>query len=205
MIKEDKQNNKSSNLPKQAKKKSHNFENQMKIEAILFLENSFISTKELSKKAECTENIIAPIIQALNKSYQLQSHAFSIIQEQDNYLLVVKQELAIKLNHLYKGTQQQKLSRALFETLAIVAYSQPITKPEIDTLRGVNSDGSIKVLLAQSLIKILGKKPIPGSPNQYGTTREFLKTFGLKSIVDLPRMKEQESNKFESCSSNRTQ
>ncbi|OGW22302.1 MAG: SMC-Scp complex subunit ScpB [Nitrospirae bacterium GWA2_46_11] len=82
--------------------------------------------------------------------------------------------------------QTNKLSSPALETLAITAYKQPITKLEIDQLRGVNSDGAVKSLLDKRLIKIVGKKETPGRPFLYGTTKEFLQYFGLKNLSDLP-------------------
>ena len=167
-----------------------------KIEAILFLENAFISEKVLANKGECAVGKIESLVNEINIAYQTNNHSFHIIKEQDNYMLAIEQSLSLSLSHLYKTKEQQKISKALLETLAVIAYTQPVTKPEIDTLRGVNADGAIRLLLAQNLIKMIGKKPIPGNPNQYSTTKEFLKTFGLKSISELPKMNEEEVKKF---------
>lgn len=167
-----------------------------KIEAVLFLENAFVSKKELSNKTDCPMDKLQTYIDGLNRHYNESGHAFIILCNEGNYLLAIKQELALALSHLYKTKNQQRLSKALLETLSVIAYSQPITKPEIDQLRGVNSDGAIKLLLGQNLIKIIGKKSVPGNPNQYGTTSEFLKTFGLKSIKDLPNLNEHDRKKF---------
>jgi len=89
------------------------------------------------------------------------------------------------------------LSRAALETLSIIAYSQPITRGEIDAIRGVASDGMIRVLLARELIQEVGKKETPGRPIQFGTTRTFLRSFRLSSIADLPKLDDLEREKFE--------
>lgn len=167
-----------------------------KIEAILFLEHAFISEKALANKASCASAKIESLVNDLNMLYQTHGHSICIIKEQNNYLLAIDKELSMSLAHLYKTKEQQKISKALLETLAVIAYAQPITKPEIDELRGVNADGAIRLLIAQNLIKVIGKKPVPGNPNQYHTTKEFLKTFGLKSINELPKMNEEEVKKF---------
>ncbi|HDY70549.1 MAG TPA: SMC-Scp complex subunit ScpB, partial [Nitrospirae bacterium] len=84
----------------------------------------------------------------------------------------------------------QKLSMAALETLAIIAYRQPVTKAEIDQFRGVGSDGVVKNLLDRRMIRVVGKKEAPGRPLLYGTTREFLLHFGLTDLSDLPTMRE---------------
>ena len=83
------------------------------------------------------------------------------------------------------------------ETLSIIAYSQPITRSEIEAIRGVSADNMIRLLAERNLIKEVGKKDIPGKPVQFGTTREFLKLFRLNSISDLPKLDETESDRFE--------
>ena len=82
------------------------------------------------------------------------------------------------------------------ETLAIIAYSQPITRAEIESIRGVSAESMIKLLIGKNLIKVVGKKDAPGKPKQYGTTKEFLKMFQLKSISDLPKLKEADRVRF---------
>ena len=83
------------------------------------------------------------------------------------------------------------------ETLSIIAYSQPITRAEIEAIRGVSADTMIRLLVEKELIKEVGRKDIPGKPVQFGTTKEFLKVFGLNSIADLPKMDETEQERFE--------
>jgi segregation and condensation protein B len=83
------------------------------------------------------------------------------------------------------------------ETLAIVAYSQPVTRAEIEKIRGVSADNMIRLLLEKGYVRETGKKDIPGRPVMYGTTKEFLKLFGLGSIADLPKLSESDNEKFE--------
>jgi segregation and condensation protein B len=83
------------------------------------------------------------------------------------------------------------------ETLSIVAYSQPVTRAEVEAIRGTQTDNMIRLLLEKNLVKEMGKKDIPGKPVQYGTTREFLKIFNLGSIADLPKLDESEAERFE--------
>jgi segregation and condensation protein B len=83
------------------------------------------------------------------------------------------------------------------ETLSIIAYSQPITRAEIEAIRGVSADNMVRLLMERNLIRETGKKDVPGKPIQYGTTKEFLKFFRLNSIADLPKLDETESERFE--------
>ena len=83
------------------------------------------------------------------------------------------------------------------ETLSIIAYSQPVTRVDIEGIRGVSADNMIRLLLEKELIKEVGKKDVPGKPTMYGTTKEFLKVFNLNSISDLPKLSEEEKERFE--------
>jgi segregation and condensation protein B len=108
-----------------------------------------------------------------------------------------KREYWDNLKERYGKKNESKLSKAALETLSIVAYSQPITRAEIESIRGVSADNMIRLLLEKNLIREVGKKDIPGKPVQYGTTREFLKFFRLESIADLPKLSESETDRFE--------
>ena len=113
------------------------------------------------------------------------------------YTFAVKQMLWEHLKPRYGKRSEGKLSRAALETLSIIAYSQPVTRQEIESIRGVSADSMIKLLASKSLIREVGKKQVPGRPVQYGTTKEFLKTFRLGSIADLPKLDELDAEKFE--------
>jgi segregation and condensation protein B len=101
------------------------------------------------------------------------------------------------LKERYGKKNEGKISRAAMETLAIVAYMQPVTRPEIEKIRGVSADNMIRLLLEKNLVREAGKKDIPGRPVMYGTTKEFLKNFGLSSIAELPKLGESDMEKFE--------
>jgi segregation and condensation protein B len=101
------------------------------------------------------------------------------------------------LKERYGKKNESRLSRAAMETLAIIAYSQPITRSEIEAIRGVQADNMIRLLTEKNLIREMGKKDVPGKPIQYGTSREFLKAFRLGSIADLPKLDESEAERFE--------
>ena len=112
-------------------------------------------------------------------------------------MLVPKKELWESLKDRYGRKNEQKLSRAALETLSIIAYSQPVTRAEVESIRGVAADNMIRFLLERNLVKEVGKKDAPGKPVQYGTTKEFLKFFRLGSIAELPRLGELERDRFE--------
>jgi segregation and condensation protein B len=108
-----------------------------------------------------------------------------------------KKEYWDNLKDRYGKKNDSKLSKAALETLSIIAYSQPITRSEIEAIRGVSADNMIRLLLERELIRETGKKDIPGKPVQFGTTKEFLKLFRLDSIADLPKLNESEADRFE--------
>jgi segregation and condensation protein B len=113
------------------------------------------------------------------------------------YLIGPKKEYWESLKERYGKKNDAKLSKAAMETLSIIAYSQPITRGEIEAIRGVSADHMMRLLLERDLIKEVGKKDSPGKPIQYGTTKEFLKFFRLESIADLPKLDESERERFE--------
>jgi segregation and condensation protein B len=99
-------------------------------------------------------------------------------------------EYANAVRTFYRTQKKEKLSKPALESLAIVAYKQPVTRLDIELIRGVNSDGVVTHLLEKNLIKIAGRKDVPGKPFLYGTTKEFLEYFGLKSLSDMPKLEE---------------
>ena len=132
---------------------------------------------------------ITPLVAALQERYRQDDRGVLLIEVAGGYRLVTKPELAPWIQRL-RGTKPTKLSKAALETLAIIAYKQPITKPEIETIRGVMIDGVMKTLVERDLIRILGRKPEVGRPILYGTSRDFLEYFGFKDLSELPTLKE---------------
>ncbi len=167
------------------------------IEAILFLEVEPIDLKSLVSISGLQKDIVLQAIAELQENYGKERHGIELIEISDGFLLSPKQELWEYLKPRYGKKNESKLSKAALETLSIIAYSQPITKAEIESIRGVTADGMIRLLQGRSLVKEVGKKDAPGKPIQYGTTKEFLKTFRLKSISDLPKLDDLEQERFE--------
>ena len=113
------------------------------------------------------------------------------------WCITPKKEYWEVLKEFYGSKRDGKLSKSAMETLSIIAYSQPITRAEIESLRGVGVDNMIRLLIERNLIKEVGRKDAPGRPTQFGTTKEFLKLFRLNSIAELPKLDENEEERFE--------
>ncbi len=133
---------------------------------------------------------IGRIIEELNSEYTAADRAYRIVQIAGGYQFATQPAYAEWLGKLYKEQARRKLSQSSIETLAIIAYKQPITKPEIESIRGVNCDYVLGTLLEKDLATIIGRAPTVGRPLLYGTTNEFLKHFGLNDLNDLPRPRE---------------
>lgn len=130
------------------------------------------------------------IITDLNKEYTKHDRPYRIVQIAGGYQFATLSEYAEWLGKLYKEQSRRKLSQSGVETLSIIAYKQPITKAEVEKIRGVNCDYVLKTLLEKELLTVTGRAESVGRPLLYGTTREFLKHFGLNDITDLPRPRE---------------
>ncbi len=156
------------------------------IEALLFAAGEPVALSALVKTTEINETDIKRLMAELISEYKERNSGIIIAEIADGYQMVTNPDFSLFVKKFKNINQTNKLSPPALETLAIVAYKQPITKLEIDQLRGVNSDGAVKSLLDKRLIKIIGKKETPGRPFLYGTTKEFLQYFGLKNLSDLP-------------------
>jgi segregation and condensation protein B len=167
------------------------------VEAVLFLENEPVDAGTLGRITGLTRKQVFGALEDLRRRYADGDHGLEIMELAGGYTLAVKQQYGELLKPRYGKRNEGKLSRAALETLSIIAYSQPVTRQEIESIRGVSADGMIKLLSGKNLIKEVGKKQVPGRPVQYGTTKEFLKTFRLASIADLPKLDELDAEKFE--------
>lgn len=167
------------------------------VEAALFLESDPITLEDLSRKLNYTTEVVLEAIKELETKYTTEDGGLAILEQDNTYLLTPSKSCWEELKEVYGKKYDDKLSKAALETLSIIAYSQPMTKAEVDLLRGVSADGMIRLLQKRKLIKVVGKKDIPGKPPLFGTTKEFLELFNLKSIADLPKLKEEDKEKFE--------
>lgn len=160
------------------------------IEALLFISGEPCTLSALKNTAEMPEAEIKQLINDLITEYKEQNRGLLIAEIANGYQMITNPHYALWIKKFKKTTSLNKLSMPALETLAIIAYKQPIIKAELEQIRGVNSDGVIKTLLDRRLIKIMGRKEMPGKPLLYSTTHEFLKYFGLKDLTDLPTLKE---------------
>ncbi len=167
------------------------------IEAILYLENDPVDEGSLARISGLAKEVVEAALEALSERYGQEDSGVELSRIGGGIVIAPKKEYWDALKERYGKKNDSKLSRAALETLSIVAYSQPITRGEIEAIRGVSADNMIRLLLDKELIKEVGKKDVPGKPVQYGTTKEFLKFFRLESIADLPKLDESESERFE--------
>jgi segregation and condensation protein B len=139
---------------------------------------------------ELGPEVVKKIVSGLNKEYEHSDRPYRIVQIAGGYQFATSSSYAAWIGKLYKEQGRRKLSQSGVETLCIIAYKQPITKSEIERIRGVNCDYVLKTLLEKELATVTGRAETVGRPLLYGTTKEFLKHFGLNEIVDLPRPRE---------------
>lgn len=156
------------------------------LEALLFVAGEAVPAASLAKSADVSEKEVVQLILELAADYRQRGAGLVIRQIEDSFQIVTNPEFGQWVKRFRNVNVSTKLSQPALETLAIIAYKQPITRVEIDQLRGVNSDGAIKTLLEKRLIKIVGKKEVPGRPFLYATTKDFLQYFGLSSLSELP-------------------
>ncbi len=162
------------------------------LEALLFTSEKPLSAEELLEAfaGDVTLKEIREEIDALRQECEDQRRGFRIYEIAEGFQIASAIEFAEVLKRFYHAREKKKMTPASLETLSVIAYRQPVTRADIEGIRGVNVDGAVKGLLEKGLIKIAGRKEVPGRPILYGTTREFLEHFGLKSLQELPPLSE---------------
>ena len=160
------------------------------VEALLFASEQPVSAGIIRSAIDDEDAPVEEIVEELDEFYAETDRAFFIMQVAGGYQLVTREEFEPYIKSLYVSSSRMRLSQAALETLAIIAYKQPVNRPDIDAIRGVNSDGVLRTLLERDLIVIKGREDQPGRPLLYGTSDEFLRYFGLNSLKDLPKLKE---------------
>ena len=158
------------------------------IEAILFASGRPVEIKELISALELPEEDIIQIIESMKADFQEANRGIEIIKVESGYTLCSKKEYFDYIYPLFDNRAKPNISNAAMETLAIIAYNPKITRAEIESIRGVNSDATIYKLLEYNLIEDAGKSDLPGKPTVYQTTEEFLKTFGISNLDELPEL-----------------
>ncbi len=164
-----------------------------RIEAILFVAGDAVSIRELARALEIEEQELRPELEKLAGEYDYENRGFTIKRFGDNVQLTTRALYAEDVIRLLQPVQKQSLSQAVMETLAVVAYKQPVTRAEVEQIRGVKCDYSLQSLMMKGLIREVGRKDTIGRPILFGTTDEFLSHFGLESLENLPELPEPEA------------
>ncbi len=167
------------------------------IEAILFLEGEPISLDKIARVGGLSKDVSRAAIEQLQERYNDSRFGLEVVHIGEGYAFAPKQKYWDVLKDHYGKKNDSKLSRAAMETLSIIAYSQPITKAEIENIRGVSSDSMIKLLMQRKLIQETGRKEAPGRPVLFGTSKDFLKQFRLSSLSELPKLEDIDKERFE--------
>ncbi|MEW6584746.1 MAG: SMC-Scp complex subunit ScpB [Nitrospirota bacterium] len=160
------------------------------IEALLFLSGEVLAASVIKDVAEIPEPEVKRLLEEMMSEYGERKAGLMIVEVANGYQMVTNPEYAEWVRKFRNTQISARLSLPALETLAIIAYKQPIIRAEIEQIRGVNSDSAIRTLYEKRLIKIMGRKEAPGRPFLYGTTREFLQYFGLKDLTELPTLKD---------------
>lgn len=163
------------------------------LEALIFVSEGPLSLAQMSHVLETEDkDAVQAALLELVAEYQELGRAFSLVEVAGGYVFRTRSELAFWLRRL-RREQVTRLSRAALETLAIIAYKQPVLKADIERLRGVEVGGVLRMLMEKDLVRVVGRKDLPGRPLVYGTTKRFLEVFDLKDLSDLPTLEEMEA------------
>jgi segregation and condensation protein B len=156
------------------------------LEAVLFASDAPVELARLGEVLELDPAAVRQTVEELRAACDQPGRGLAVVEVAGGVRLVTRPELAAVLLRLQRLRLRSRLSRAALETLAIIAYRQPISRPEIELLRGVGAESVVTHLLERRLVRIVGRRAAPGRPLLYGTTREFLEHFGLRDLDDLP-------------------
>lgn len=158
------------------------------IESLLFASGEPLKIEYIANIIECSISFTKDLLDYMIESYSREDRGIKLINVNDTYQLVTKPKNSEYVQKLLKTNVRQSLSQAALETLSIIAYKQPITRIEIDEIRGVKSDRAVLTLVEKNLIKETGRLDVPGRPILYSTTDEFLKFFGLENLNQMPQL-----------------
>ena len=161
------------------------------IEALLLTSSEPLSVERLKNLAGIEDSReVRALVEGLRMEYEESGRAFTVEEVGGGFRMLKRSEFAPWLAKLRRREEEARLTPASLETLAIVAYRQPVLRAEVEKIRGVDAGGALRTLMERGLAKVVGRAEEPGNPMLYGTTRRFLSVFGLKSLTDLPRVKE---------------
>ncbi len=160
------------------------------IEALLFSSDQPLPLGLMSEALDTTSEDVLTALQSLGETYSSRQSGVELREIAGGWMLVTTPEQSEWVGRLLRGKKKMRLSRAGLETMAIIAYKQPVTKSEVEAIRGVDSSGVLATLLERNLVTIRGRSKVVGRPLLYGTTQEFLEYFGLRDLAELPRPEE---------------
>lgn len=167
-----------------------NVENIARVEAMIFAAEKPISLKDIKTAIQLSKGDIRECVEVLKKEYNKDSHGIVLREYNETYIFKTKKQYASFIEEYYEKARAVSLSRAALETLAIIAYKQPVTRGEIEEIRGVKAEKTLMTLGKYDLIKELGRKETIGNPIVYGTTDKFLEHFDLTDLSQLPELEE---------------
>jgi segregation and condensation protein B len=161
------------------------------LESLLFVSHAPLSVDRLAGVVEgVSKSEVKQALRRLQDSYETAGRGLQIVEVAGGFQMVTRPDYAPWVKRLEKTKAAQKLSRSALESLAIIAYKQPIVRVEIEQIRGVEVSGVLRTLLERKLIRMVGRKDVPGRPIMYGTTKYFLQHFGLRDLSGLPPLRE---------------
>ncbi|MGL4791112.1 MAG: SMC-Scp complex subunit ScpB [Anaerotignaceae bacterium] len=156
------------------------------IESILFVSGEEVSINLIAEAISMDKATTKAIIRGLADKYKMEKRGINIVELGDSYQMCTSPHCFEYIRSIYKSTRKQGLTQSLLETLAIIAYKQPVTKGQIEEIRGVNADHAVNKLVEKGLVTETGRLDVAGKPILFGTTTEFLRYFGFKSTSELP-------------------
>ena len=161
------------------------------LEAILFVSGEPLSVDRMLGAVDGVDRAeLTSALRALQADYAAEGRGLQLVEVAGGFQIATRPDCAPWIKRLERAKEGARLSRSAMETLAIVAYKQPVVRAEIEQLRGVDTAAVLKTLLERRLVRIVGRKDAPGRPIMYGTTRQFLQAFGLKDLSDLPALRD---------------
>lgn len=169
---------------------------EAEIEAILFTMGNSVELSRIAAALEISEEQTRQIIQKMMEKYKTDNHGIQILELEDSFQMCTKAEMYGCLIRIAKQPKKQMLSDVLLETLSIIAYKQPVTRIEIEKIRGVSCEHAINRLIDYNLVKEVGRMDAPGRPILLGTTEEFLRCFGVQSVDELPSLNPDQIEEF---------
>ncbi len=166
------------------------------VEVILFLENEPVSMDKIGRMTGLDSTAVTAALEEITTYWEEHMHGLNLIESHGTYCFLPAVDLHDRLRECYGKKVDRRLSKAALETLSIIAYSQPVTRRDVENIRGVASDSIMRLLREREYIRIVGRKDVPGHPGLYGTTKKFLYEFNLPSISALPKLSEIDRARF---------